>query len=280
MLIKSIKKFMARAYYKHLILIRLFQSKEPFLVWQMGKVGSKTIVNSLRSAGIVGPVFHVHVLSDALINKGELKKRSKQKGHHAYYKNIYIRKYLLTAVSNYRWKIVSLVRDPVARNVSAFFQNLDLHVTTSNLNYDSLFDDIGRLQEKFIKDFDHNRPIVWFDKEINGILGVDVFSKPFPKKKGFMIYNGNTFDLLVLKLEHLDSCAPRAFEIFAGINNFTLQRSNIGGKKDYSSLYIKFIENLQLPESYLLQMYNCKFTKHFYSKEEIDEFHRKWNQQK
>lgn len=37
--------------------------KTPILVYQMGKVGSSTIVNTLKSSNINNPVYHIHFLS-------------------------------------------------------------------------------------------------------------------------------------------------------------------------------------------------------------------------
>ena len=115
-------RLFGREYYRTAIRAKLLLSggREPVLVWQMGKVGSSTIVNSLHQARFDGAVFHVHVLSGALIGRGELFKKAVRQGTVAYLYNVALRE--LLCGGNRRWKIISLVREPVGRNISAFFQ--------------------------------------------------------------------------------------------------------------------------------------------------------------
>lgn len=59
-------------FYRTAIRTRLLLSSkhEPVIIWQMGKVGSSSILNSLHQSSLDAAIFHVHVLSDKLISKG------------------------------------------------------------------------------------------------------------------------------------------------------------------------------------------------------------------
>src|SRR5205823_119506 len=95
----------------------------PIIVYQMGKVGSMSVYESLKKLDLDVPVYHCHVLNhleqverrvkDTLANPvGTLAvvEQGKQ-----------IRE-LMLADPGRKWNLVSLVREPVARNVSHFFQ--------------------------------------------------------------------------------------------------------------------------------------------------------------
>ena len=69
----------------------------------MGKVGSKTIVQSLKALNI--PSFHIHFLAgiNKISNKGK-----------AYWKGKILQEFMNKDFNARKWSIVTLVRDPVA----------------------------------------------------------------------------------------------------------------------------------------------------------------------
>ena len=136
-------------YYDFKLSRKLGYNKEPILIWQMGKVGSKAVVQSIKNSHLASPVFHAHVLSEALLMSGELYERSIRNKNQSYLFNVCLKERLIKKNTDLRWRIISLVREPVARNVSAFFQNIDLYLderTLSRLN-DM---DIEYLQDTFL----------------------------------------------------------------------------------------------------------------------------------
>ena len=88
----------ARAYYhKHLKRADNRYKNLPLLVYQMGKVGSKTIAHSLYKANIERHIYHVHFLTPELVLKKSVKNFSKHQKKEALsiYGNINIyKKYL------------------------------------------------------------------------------------------------------------------------------------------------------------------------------------------
>lgn len=69
-------------------------------------------------------------------------------------------------------KIISLVREPIGKNVSSFFQNLDVNTGLSNAKNKL---SVAELRGIFIKDYCHDVPLQWFDKNILINFGIDVF---------------------------------------------------------------------------------------------------------
>jgi hypothetical protein len=132
----------------------------------------------------------------------------------------------------------------------------------------------------FLEKFDHDTPLVFFDREFKGVLGIDVFSSDFPKPKGYKIYEQELADVLLIRLENLDQCASKAFQEFLNVDGFTVIRKNIASEKAYYPIYRKFLESVLLPDSYIDEMYASKYARHFYSEQEIDAFRAKWHKGK
>ncbi|WP_158675337.1 putative capsular polysaccharide synthesis family protein [Thiohalobacter thiocyanaticus] len=237
----------------------------------MGKVGSSTVLNSLHNAGLGSAIFHVHLLSDALLERGELFRKSARRGTAAHLYNIALREQMLA--DNRRWKIISLVRDPVGRNISAFFQNLDLYapsIAPDDLSKTELLKNI------FFSEFDHERPLTWFDYEIKGTLGIDVYTDPFPMNQGYAEYHTDKFDLLILRMEDLNATGIHALRRFLGTSRIQLVKTNIGADKNYAEVYAQLRRRIDLPEDYLDKMYQSKYARHFYTQLEISDFRSRW----
>jgi hypothetical protein len=228
------------------------QFNAPVMIYQMGKVGSSSIYQSL-SKQYNGPVLHNHVFSST--KKGLIKR--------FWNYNIKTKKPLY---------VISVVREPIGRNVSCFFQNLKKYTGYSpkelNISTESLI-------EIFLSDLPHELPLKWFDDNIKKNFDIDVFETPFPSE-GFCTYHHDNVHLLVLKLEINDEVKIAAIKNFLGLKNFELFNANIGNEKDYASTYKEFKKQLILPDHYIDKMSESKFFTHFYTTKEIEKVKNKW----
>ena len=253
-------------------------NKEPVIVYQMGKVGSTTLLRTLSQFEIGLPVYQIHSLDptelDGVMDRYR-KGRRIAPGHH-YYSGRYFSKQIQNDSIKRRWKVISIVREPVARNISAFFQNLDLYVDETLVKETSPELATAELTRIFLERYQHDYPLNWFDNEIKRYLGVDVYSKRFPIDRGFEIFAGTSADVLVLRCEDLNEKAGEAIEEYLGIKVVRLKDANVGATKDYSTLYSSFKTKIALPESYIDEMYSSRFARHFYSDEELNNFRDKW----
>jgi hypothetical protein len=279
----SEKNYYAAKAYHQWLLKRSIQKKkcksEPILVYTMAKVGSESVLQSLRTVCIEHPIYKIHVLREGRLK--ELEKYIKVHPHarKLIWNSLYIRKWLDEGSCS-RIKVITLVRDPIARNVSTFFQIL---YDQFGYNYNekvrilSMKNILEELYELFFEKFaEHDIPIIWFDKELKSIFNIDVYSMDFPKSKGYMIYRVNNIELLLMRLENLNECAKKAFKEFLGIRDFKLLDANTGSRKDYYIIYKEFIKKVILPDAYLERMYNSKYVHHFYEPNEIETFRSKW----
>lgn len=273
-------KYLGESYYRWIIERELARpcSHDPILIWQMGKVGSSTVLASLRQH--LGPnrLFHLHLLSDAMIAKGEMRQKALSKRNKSYLYNVAFRKILLASLAKgQKWKIVTLVREPVGRNLSSYFQNLDLYYPVEvGGGPDICQIPLSSLMETFLNRFDHDRPLEWFDEEMRGVLGLDVFGNEFPKKIGYQIHEKGSADILVVRMEDLDRVAKEAFGRFLCIPDFELIRRNVGLEKGYARIYRALRSNIAVPVDYLNRSYNSKYFRHFYTEDESENFRAKW----
>jgi hypothetical protein len=265
----------------------------PVIVYQMGKVGSTTIRESLETLNLNSPIYHSHLLTKKRIDETEQKrKKFFRTSRHSYLQrswlNEFLRKQIDKGLDGKKWKIITLTREPIARNISTFFENLDIRQLNSTNKYEISsdyydikpiiigIDDIHCLFDLFFDRLKHDSPLDFFDRELKSVFGIDVFASEFPKKKGYKIYEDEKADVLLIRLENLNQCAGASIKEFLGIDNFRLFEKNIGTNKVYAPLYKKFKKNIVLPNNYLDKYYKSKFMRHFYTEKEIINFRALW----
>jgi len=176
------------------------------------------------------------------------------------------------------WRVITLVREPVGRNVAWFFQNLLEWMPDWHQRWEDGSLGLDELRELFFdrKKVVHGSPEKWFDRQLKPVFGIDVFSEPFPKNIGYKIYAASSrISLLLIRVENLTDCAPAAIREFLGIEDFVLTNSNEATDKDYSSLYRAF-KKIPLPGTYLDEMYSTRSARHFYTDQEIEQFTMSW----
>jgi hypothetical protein len=286
--------YAARAFYHYGLRHKDRQFRNPpLLVYQMGKVGSSSVTESLKTANIDRPIYHIHFLRPDLIDEYEQKRRdylaTEKEGdlkHIWQYQHLY--KQLHHNLNAKKWKIVTLVRDPIARNLSDFFEHIEVvssesgqHWQLKSIEFDfeiTIFNNnLERLTEIFFEKYRHDFTITYFDREFKEVLNIDLFANDFPRSEGFKIYREKEADVLLLKLEHLNHCFTQAFKAFLDIDDLMPAKANISDKKEFGNIYQLFKNSICFPESYLDTMYQSKFARHFYSDAEIDLFRTKWS---
>lgn len=259
------------------------------VVYQVGKVGSSTIVASLKVLPQWWRVHHVHTLTpEGMAASKAVYHQLTAVGVSSYFPRArhllsshYLRKKLPQPAQagleqGQRWKVITLVREPIGRNMSEFFQVIDYELPNFVTRYNGGELTMDETVQTFLDRFDHDYALHWFDRELNPVLGIDVFAEPFPKAQGYQIYQGPFADLLLLKLEQMDECAGIAFAEFLGLDNFALVKTNVAEEKEYAAAYDEFKQRIALSPAYLQRMYGSRFVQHFYSDAEIDALCAKW----
>ena len=248
---------------------RLF-TKEIIIVYTMGKVGSTTIYKTLKKYSPKAIVFHVHFLSDKYINETD-PKRYNYRSNKKLAENI---RNTIKAFPKNRIKIISLTRDPVSRDISNIFEN-----PINFIGDKSLEDmDVNELIHCYnSKENKHSYTLNWFDNEFKAYTGVDVYTLPFDKQKGFSIYNTNGFEILLIKMESLNTIGVEALGAFMGYKIPNLEIENTIEEKPSYNLQKQF-KNLYQPDQLTVKkICDSKLVNHFYTKEEAKSAMNKWN---
>ncbi|WP_158705104.1 putative capsular polysaccharide synthesis family protein [Salinibacter altiplanensis] len=175
-------------------------------------------------------------------------------------------------LTSHRIKVITLVRDPVARYISAQFQTLD-HEPIPQDDPDAA---VRQLQDTVRRGrkvrFD------WFEREMKTLLGVNPLAEPFDREVGYSLLNAPRADILVLKLECLSDLIPGVVSSFVG-KELSVVQANRGNKKDYADYYQEVLKRLQLTEETCREVYSHEHVTHFYTSGEIDQFVQKWTDQ-
>lgn len=199
-------------------------------------------------------------------------------------------------------RIVTAVRDPIAQNISFFFQSntrfcdmpeywveggdvqalwdiwvpylLDkenIYPKTENRGIRFRYmDHINKLYHNVISIQD------FFEKSFMEHCGIDVYNYSFGKEAGYSIIREGNTEIFIYQLEKLDDIKEELGE-FLGIKDFRLTNDNVGEKKWYAQVYKQALRELKLSREYFEFCYNTKLVRHFYREEDICGFRQRWS---
>lgn len=229
------------------------------LVYTMGKVGSTAVVHALEALPELA-VFHVHHLAAA---------PQRGTGHRRALSALLWRELIAPGVPA---AVITLTREPVARNVSAFFQNLRREAGGAA----PWQAPTATLVETFLARFDHTRAVRWFDEEPHRALGVDVYAGAFDPAAGHARIAHDRYPTLVLRCELEDAGKGRLIGEFLGLGPLALARANAGQDKAYAAAYAAFRAALQIPAALADALYESRYARHFYAPADLQAARARW----
>ena len=235
------------------------------LVLQMGKVSSSSIYATIRGNGGIA-VFQFHH-SRGINSKrfdGGLVRRIYLKSRpflHELTGSLVKKRINDIAIPV---KFVVTVREPVSRNISAYFHNRTRFRRQEAEEQGSATD---RARQAFLRCYPHDLPLSWFDVELRPLTGVDVFSYPFDPKKGYGVLKSDRYDILLMHHDLAEKDMLDAINGFLGTELKAIVQENVGEAKKYASEYGEFKSTAKLPKSYVLSMLNSRYDRHFFSLE-------------
>lgn len=234
----------------------------PVLVYQPGKVGSTTMYTTLVHKGI--EVIDLHWIVTNTLKGTPMED--------VIDRNIaYLRK-KLGENRKQTLKIITLVRDPVSWSV-AFFMNgfyPDRIETSTN-------SELKKSAEEYVMArLKNNQEFAWFDSELKELTGVDIFSHPFDKERGYAWIKTGNVEILVMKMEKMNENEKIVGE-FVEWPDLKYENANIGEEKCSKYIYRELKNQFSLQADWLRSYYmsNEKFL-HFYSESEMEAFCDRW----
>jgi len=179
----------------------------------------------------------------------------------------------LNVIKGKKVKIITGVREPMARNYSMVFQaikNWGPYPLITNLN--------GNFEEAIINYLDYcsNSTWEWFDDEIKEIFNIDVFNYPFNKEKGYCVIKEEHVEIFLYKLEN-SKVLGKALAEFLGLDKkVNMLVCHEAEKEEYRFIYKQLKRILCISEVILSKYYDNDKMRHFYGEEEILQFKNNW----
>lgn len=240
----------------------LYGYLDGILVYQPGKVGSTTIYRTLLRENM--QAFHIHHIVKNLCRGTGIEKVIDGQID-------YFRKKLM-GDERRKLKIITLVRDPVARALANFMQEYyeDLFlVSVVTVNHD-----LQENAQKYVMK-NCNYEFIWFDEELKALTGVDIFDYPFDKEKGYAWIKKDDVEILVLKMEKMDENEKIVGE-FVGKSELKYVNHNIGDNKYSKNIYQELKKRFSISLDRLKEYYDNERFLHFYTEEEKMELCNRW----
>ena len=225
----------------------------------MAKVGSSSVYLSLRNVLGHG-VFHLHSLSK--IDAANALKACHEAGLYPGSRSpIWIlHKYLLG--TDQPVKIISLIRNPLERNISALFESFEFHTGKKISNGTSQIE----LEEVFYNKIKLDYPLNWFDNQFKEGTGIDVYQHDYDPSLQHSIIREGRFEVLLMDVALSDFKKEEIIASFCGLKNFKLTNVNLRSASDSGDKYASFKSSFRLKPLYMNRIFDSKYFKHFYGK--------------
>lgn len=260
---------------------KLMQAKTPIVVYQMGKVGSETIENSVRALSLPNPVYHIHCLAPKNVAKKISYFSNKNMTFPLQLKNSLLLQNEINTRDNYCLKVITGVREPISQIISSLFQNITEHVP-------HFLDPDGRYKTSDIHNHLYNRissydtqeaatNCNWFDSEFKPALGIDVYDYKFNLASGYSVINYKNIDILILRLESSENWHIFIADFLGLPDPVKISKKNTSNTKSYRYAYEQVLLQLKFSPSTLQKIYSSQYCQHFYSKKMIEGFIHRWS---
>lgn len=251
----------------------------PVLVYQMGKVGSKSVYNTLKPYDLPGSLHHVHLLSQKKLDRSlDQHLKNNIKPTVQLLQSIAVRSFIDSNPGN-KIFIITMVREPISQLVSSFFQNLNNDAADEiRQQPEKKFSELQSIVRHQLEQYDPRTAwnCNWFESEFKPATNIDIYETEFANEDGFVQLERDGISVLCLRLE-----SPAGWDLaiakFLGLNvDFELKSQNVSNQKYYGTLYTQVKKSLKISEDALKRIYGTKYATHFYTEEMIDSFKQKF----
>ena len=247
--------------------LREYPPERTVLIYSNGKTGTSSLTLSLNKYGTPA------IQTDILYPPNILTTR-----HHPWGVPLVINRVYLNTQKPI--KLISLVRLPIDREVSAFFDHFALKVYHgSTTRYD-----IGQIDVRF-KEYLRNRKSDilrdWFIEEMLPCTGVNVYAYPFPVDKGYRTIKRNNVEILIMQIELPNERKEEIVRSY--VDNARFRWEVLGrsvSKTGFSDLYKEFKDTAVLEPELASKIARNRKAYHFYGSERIEKHIAGWSHQR
>ncbi|HEX5095815.1 MAG TPA: putative capsular polysaccharide synthesis family protein, partial [Acidimicrobiia bacterium] len=242
-------------------------SGRPVVVFTMDQSGAP-VAHALR-ARLDRPVFHVHRLNYGSVSAAEGRCRRTEPTARPH--DLWASEFLLRRLPTRDdpWDVVTIVREPVAQAVVAQFPAADRTIDLTRTSLEVL-------TRTFEDQTDFRNPLRWFDREFEPGLDLCVYDYDFDPVQAHGIIETPEVRVLILRSENLDAAPAALAEFFGQLDPVIIRTDNVARHQMRADISRELAGDELLPRSLLDRAYNSRYTKHFYSADEIARFRRTW----
>jgi hypothetical protein len=217
-----------------------------YLIFSSHKSGTQTLKNSLLESGF--NCQHAHMIENIGLKPGSLS----------------------TSLQNYYQKrgqklpIISVFRDPLDRHISSFFQwygsaplwRKQVSSEKETIIYQKR---VQELQERFIYELTVETLHGLYESidVLREELGLAISELPFDQTKMLGLYEGDTFELYLLRFDQLFANFQALMLEITG-SPVRMVKNNMGEQKWYAAKYREFKNTLRLNPELIYSVYNNK----------------------
>ena len=262
---------------------------DAYVVHSAGKVASFSVVSALETAGLGkddSRIFKTHILNEEGTAIQSHKGAIRVPGHLRQSKEFLD----LSRRGEFDHTYVIIgYREPVARAISVFFQNINNHLKKQEVTMADFEEIMIKLKTPhsyavYIMKTD----VLWWKEEVEEVFDVDLFAYDFDVRRGVSVIEPTeTLTFVPYNLERGMKHLPGVLETITGSKPITIPVVNsvadekFGYKtyRNYSEiemLYKMAIEHLKLPLRKLREAYNLPASRFFYDDEQIAGFIERW----
>lgn len=237
------------------------------IVHSIGKVASSSVYLAATKSCKDASVFHTHFLNEKRVVQVSAKMKDHGRVLSGHIKDS-LEVIPLLDDSSINFKVITLVRDPFARSISAFFENIEMF----GLDKKAL-PSVDATCEIFKKAYPINSLDEWFASEFCSVFSVRLLEHPFPKRLGWYCFEKENFDFLLMKAELSNSAKQAVVSAFLGCPDLKIGSDNVMADKFNAEYYSNFKKQLDGRVEDKLSYYDSEYMKLFYSIDEMIDFH-------
>lgn len=256
--------------YQNIKLTTFNTDDTPILVFTMAKVGSLSVYSSIKKRSNI-PIFHVHSLDENEILEGV---------NTCFEHGIYPSSRSPVPLINREiinkqqpLKIISLFRNPIDRNLSAFFDAFKMYTGVDPIKYNN---EVSLLKDIYLDKLPHYYPTKWYEKQFFEGVNFNVYNYNFDKEKEYSVYKGEGVELLMMNCNLDNRIKEDLISNFCNIRNFKLINTNVTSDSKSGALYVNFKKEIKFDKVYLDSLLNTTYFNHFFTNKEKEKTYEKW----
>jgi len=245
--------------------------QDPLFVFQMGKVGSTTVEETLEARY---RYYHLHDRADFYPIYERYRARRRTRGAEYF-------------------DIITATRDPLARKVSGFFQNLAVTRATPDSHvhpfcFESMEAARNASMDELVARFHAwddgiSEATEWFDRHFEPATGIRIYDHGFDPEKGWQIFRDGKWRVLVLRFEdintnHLDALNEFVVGRYGESSRIDrLWPANLSSDKWYFDRMNEFLRKIEFSDNDIDAAYATPYARYFYTDQELAGMRSKWH---